>query len=140
MRLERKRTMFIHTNQPLITSFYIKKDFFAELAMSQRWSAIFCETGAWGWKTFFTCFYQKVYWRVLFKNVMKTFSAPWPPDFTKNRPKQKFSLLIIPWSFLINSGKKESDPEWPRHDFFWTTLSKWQRQRRNSWGDRLHFH
>ena len=33
--------MFIHTNQPLITSFYIKKYlFFAELAMSQRWSAI----------------------------------------------------------------------------------------------------
>ena len=25
MRLDRKRTMFIHTNQPLITSFYIKK-------------------------------------------------------------------------------------------------------------------
>ena len=36
--------MFIHTNQPLITSFYI---FFAEVAMSQRWSAIFCATGAW---------------------------------------------------------------------------------------------
>ena len=42
MRLERKRTMFIHTNQPLITSFYIKRClFFAELAISQRWSALF---------------------------------------------------------------------------------------------------
>ena len=41
--------MFIHTNQLLITSFYIKKYlFFAELAMSQRRSAIFCATGAWG--------------------------------------------------------------------------------------------
>ena len=37
MRLERKRTVFIHTNQPLITSFYIKRYlFFAKLAMSQR--------------------------------------------------------------------------------------------------------
>ena len=51
MRLKRKRTMFIHTNQPLFTSFYIKRYlFFAELAMSQRWSAIFCATGAWGGK------------------------------------------------------------------------------------------
>ena len=51
MRLERKRKMFIHTNQSLITSFYIKKLLiFAELAMSQRWSALFCATGAWGGK------------------------------------------------------------------------------------------
>ena len=51
MRLERKRTMFIHTNQPLITWFYIKKvPIFVELAMSQRWSAIFCATGALGGK------------------------------------------------------------------------------------------
>ena len=28
MRLKRKKTMFIHTNQPLITSFYIKKYLF----------------------------------------------------------------------------------------------------------------
>ena len=49
MRLDRKRTMFIQTNQPLITSFYIKK-YFAELAMSQRLSALFCATGAWGGK------------------------------------------------------------------------------------------
>ena len=43
--------MFIHTNQPLISSFYIKRClFFAELAMSQRWSALFCATGAWGGK------------------------------------------------------------------------------------------
>ena len=35
MRLKRKRTMFIHTNQPLFTSFNLKKYlFFAELAMS----------------------------------------------------------------------------------------------------------
>ena len=41
MKLERKKTMFIHTNQPLITSFYIEKvPIFAELVMSQRWSAI----------------------------------------------------------------------------------------------------
>ena len=41
-----KKTMFIHTNQPLIPSFYIKKYLFiAELAMSQRRSTIFCETG-----------------------------------------------------------------------------------------------
>ena len=52
MRLKRKRTMFIHTNQPLITSFYIKKvPIFAELAMSQRWSAIFCAEGVWGGKS-----------------------------------------------------------------------------------------
>ena len=51
MRLKRKITMFIHTNQPLITSFYIKKvPIFAELAMSERWSTIFCATGAWGGK------------------------------------------------------------------------------------------
>ena len=49
MRLKRKRTMFIHTNLPLISWFYIKRYlFFAELAMSQRWSAVFCATGAWG--------------------------------------------------------------------------------------------
>ena len=41
--------MFIHTNHPLITSFYIKRHlFFAKLATSQRWSAIFCATGVWG--------------------------------------------------------------------------------------------
>ena len=39
--------MFIHTNQPLITSFYIKKvPIFAELARSRRWSA----TSVWGGK------------------------------------------------------------------------------------------
>ena len=49
-----KKTMFIYTNQPLIRSFYIKKvPIFcrmthSEWAMSQRWSAIFCATGAWG--------------------------------------------------------------------------------------------
>ena len=48
--IEEKKTTFIHTNQPLMTSFYIKEVpiFFAELAMSQRWSAIFCATDAWG--------------------------------------------------------------------------------------------
>ena len=51
MRLKRKKTMFIHTNSLLITSFYIKKvPIFAELALSQRWSAIFCATGVWGGK------------------------------------------------------------------------------------------
>ena len=49
---DQKKPMFINTNQPLITSFYIKRYlFFAELAMSQRWSAIFCATGVWGGKT-----------------------------------------------------------------------------------------
>ena len=38
--------MFIHTNQPLITSFYIKKvPNFPQLAMSKRRSAIFCAKG-----------------------------------------------------------------------------------------------
>ena len=47
----REKTMFIHTNQPLVTSFYIKKsNFFVELAIIQRWSAIFCATSAWGGK------------------------------------------------------------------------------------------
>ena len=51
LRLKRKKTMFIYTNQPSITSFHIKKYlFFAELAMSQPWSAIFRATGAWGGK------------------------------------------------------------------------------------------
>ena len=50
MRLKRKK-MFIQTNQPLFTSFYIKKYlFFAELAVSQRLFAFFCTTGAWGGK------------------------------------------------------------------------------------------
>ena len=45
----REKTMFIHTYLPLITSFYIKNYlFFADLAISQRWSAIFCATGEWG--------------------------------------------------------------------------------------------
>ena len=40
--------MFILINQPLIKLFYIKKYlFFAELAMIQRWFAIFCVTGVW---------------------------------------------------------------------------------------------
>ena len=52
MRLKRERRMFIHTNKPLIKSFYIKKVlYFAELAMSQRWSAIICATGAWEGKS-----------------------------------------------------------------------------------------
>ena len=43
--------MFIHTHQPWITSFYIKNyQFFAELAISQRWSAIISATGALGLK------------------------------------------------------------------------------------------
>ena len=46
MRLK-KKTMFIHTNHPSITSFYIKSYFFAELAMRQHWSAILCAKGAW---------------------------------------------------------------------------------------------
>ena len=47
----REKTMFIQTNEPLITSFYVKKvPIFAESAMIQRWSAIFCATGAWGGK------------------------------------------------------------------------------------------
>ena len=50
MRLKRKK-LFIHTNQPLITSFYIKKiPIFSDLAMSQRWFAIFCATAAWAGK------------------------------------------------------------------------------------------
>ena len=49
MRLKRKKRCLF--NQPLITSFNIKMYlFFAELAMSQRRSAIFCATGAWGGK------------------------------------------------------------------------------------------
>ena len=49
MKLKRKKSMFMHTNWPLITSFYIKMYlFFDELAISQRWSAIFCASGAWG--------------------------------------------------------------------------------------------
>ena len=88
MRLERKRTMFIQTNQPLITSFYIKKvPIFAELAISQRWSAIFCATGAWGgkpigrvrvnlseehkWK--FPLFFARIiYHNFHLKNILKT--------------------------------------------------------------------
>ena len=51
MGLKRKRAMFIHTNQPLIKAFYIKRySFSAELAMSQHWSVLFCATGAWGGK------------------------------------------------------------------------------------------
>ena len=51
MRSERKWTMLIHTNQPLITSIYIKNvPIFAELVMSQRWSALFYATGVWGGK------------------------------------------------------------------------------------------
>ena len=51
MRYKRK-TMFFHTNHPIIISFYLKKiPLFAELAMSERWSAIFCVTGAWGSKS-----------------------------------------------------------------------------------------
>ena len=43
--------MFTHTNQPLITSFYIKKvPIFAELAIRQRGSAIFRATVVLGGK------------------------------------------------------------------------------------------
>ena len=43
--------MFIHTNQRLIGSFYVKKvPIFSELAMSKRCSAIFCATGVLGGK------------------------------------------------------------------------------------------
>ena len=38
--------MFIHTNERSITSFYIKRYLvFVQLAMSKRWSVIFCVTG-----------------------------------------------------------------------------------------------
>ena len=47
----REKTMFIHTHQTLITSFYIKKvPIFSQLAMSQPWSAIFWAMGVWGGK------------------------------------------------------------------------------------------
>ena len=50
MRLKRKKIV-IHTNQPLISPFYIKRYLvFPELAMLQRRSTIFCETGVWGAK------------------------------------------------------------------------------------------
>ena len=50
MRLKNKK-MFIHTHQPFVRIFMLKKYlFFAELAISQRWSAIFCATGVWGVK------------------------------------------------------------------------------------------
>ena len=43
--------MFIHTNQTLVKSFYIKKvPIFPKLPMSQRWSAIFCTKGVRGGK------------------------------------------------------------------------------------------
>ena len=42
MRLTKRKNNVIYTNQPLITSFYIKRSlFFAKLAISQRWCAIF---------------------------------------------------------------------------------------------------
>ena len=45
----REKNDVYSTNQPLITSFYIKKvPIFAKLAISQRSSAIFCATGVWG--------------------------------------------------------------------------------------------
>ena len=46
MRLERKKTMFIHTHHSVEKRYL----FSTELAVSQRWSAIFCATGAWGLK------------------------------------------------------------------------------------------
>ena len=47
--IEEKKIMFIHTN--LNNIILCKKGtFFAELAMSQRWSEIFCATGVWGGK------------------------------------------------------------------------------------------
>ena len=59
----RKKTMFIHTNHPLITSFYIKREpIVAELAMSLRWSAIFCATGAWGGKPYHWNYSTKLVW------------------------------------------------------------------------------
>ena len=47
MRLERKRTMFINTNQPLITSFYIKRYlFFCRISDESALIRTFCPTGA----------------------------------------------------------------------------------------------
>ena len=60
MRLKRIKTIFIYTNQPLITSFYIKKvPIFAELAISQRLSAIFCATGVWGLKAYLIDYWKQ---------------------------------------------------------------------------------
>ena len=70
--------MFIHSNQPLITSFCIKKGtFLAELAMSQRRSAIYCETVVWGLILIFLLFlcnrneFQAFFWHfmVLFLGI-----------------------------------------------------------------------
>ena len=48
MSFKRIKTMFIHTNQPLITLILVKKvPTFVEKAKSPRWSAIFCATGTW---------------------------------------------------------------------------------------------
>ena len=68
MRLKRKKPMFIHTNQLLIASFLYKKRylFFAELAMSQRWSAIVRATGAWGGKPIGRVRVKSGLWVVLF--------------------------------------------------------------------------
>ena len=42
--------MFIHTQQPFITTLYIKSTYFCRISDVQRRSAIFCATGAWGGK------------------------------------------------------------------------------------------
>ena len=71
MGSETKITIIIHTNQPLITSIYIKEiPIFAELAMSQRWSAIFCATSALGGKPIGRV---RVNFKTLFTFFEKTF-------------------------------------------------------------------
>ena len=52
VRLKRKKTMFIHTNQPLITSFYIKNvPIFCWISDESALIRNFCATGKWGGKT-----------------------------------------------------------------------------------------
>ena len=100
--------MFIHTNQPLITSFYIKKvPIFAELAMSQRWSAIFCATGAWGGKPFgrvrVNSFIQKwftilVQRKVSAENMKKVVSS----DFAVKNAAGVLNALLNVWVKICN--------------------------------------
>ena len=109
MRLKRKNDGYSH--RPLVTSFYIKSTyFFAELAI-QRWSPIFCATGAWGVKQIGRV---RVKIRFLFEYEILMFDLTLIIGFlfTFFQFCPKFDLFWTFWSW------------WSSRDIFWETDAK----------------
>ena len=111
--------MFIHTNQLLITSLYIKKvPIFTELAMSQRWSAIFCETGGWGAKPIGRARVNEFLSQTHSSTAKFWFNRiNWfGLQVDQSRRDRKRKLILFPYqSIIISNSRARSEILWFQH-------------------------